>query len=106
MNNEDKKGRRKCERRHFREDILIDEVIACASSDISENGLYVCMMQPLEDNRIISVTIPFKGAKIIVKGQVRYSHPGIGMGVVFIDLNDEQRSMIRELVKSPEEYPD
>jgi len=100
MNDEGIRERRKCERCHFREDILIDGMTSCASSDISENGLYVCMMQPLEKDRIIEVTIPFKGKKIIVKARVRYSHPGIGMGLVFIDLSDEQRSMIRELIKS------
>ncbi len=98
MDDRNKKEHRDCERCHFREDILIDEV-PCASSDISENGLYVCMMQPLEKDRIIDVTIPSKGKKITVKARVLYSHPGIGMGLIFIDLNDEQRSMIRELIK-------
>ena len=100
MNDEGKRERRKCERCHFREHILIDDTTTCVSSDISENGLYVCMMQPLEKDRIIEVTIPFKEKKIIVKARVQYSHPGIGMGLVFIDLSDEQRLMIRELMKS------
>ena len=103
MDDKDKKERRKCERCHFREDILIDDMITCVSSDISENGLYVCMMQPLEKDRIIDVTIPFKGRKIIVKARIQYSDPGIGTGLIFIDLNEEQRSMIRELIKSIKE---
>jgi hypothetical protein len=81
----------------------IDDTTTCVSSDISENGLYVCMMQPLEKDRIIDVTIPFKGKKIIVRARVQYSHPGIGAGLIFIDLNDEQRSMIRELIASIKE---
>jgi hypothetical protein len=103
MDDKDKIDCRKCKRCHFREDILIDDAITCVSSDISENGLYVCMIQPLEKERIIDVTIPFKGRKIIVKTQVQYSHPGIGMGLIFIDLKEEQRSMIRELIKSIKE---
>jgi hypothetical protein len=103
MDDKDKKECRKCERYHLREDILIEDTITCVSSHISENGLYVCMIQPLEKDRIIDVTIPFKGRKIIVKARVLYSHPGIGMGLIFIDLNDEQRSMIIELIKSIKE---
>jgi len=98
----DKKERRSCERCHFIEHILIDQV-PCTSWDISETGLYVCMIQPLEKNRISDITIPLKGRKIIVKAQVLYSHPGIGMGLIFIDLNDEQRSMIRELIQVKKE---
>jgi hypothetical protein len=103
MDDKDKKERRKCERCNFREDILIDDTITCVSSDISENGLYVCMMQTLEKDKIIDVTIPFKGRKIIAKARVQYSHPSIGTGLIFIDLNDEQRSMVRELLKSIKE---
>ncbi len=106
MDDKDKKELRKCERCHFREDILIDDMTTCVSSDISENGLYVCIMQPLEEDRIVNVTIPFKGRKIIVKARVHYSHPGIGTGLIFIDLNDEQRSMIRGLMKSLTSSPD
>ena len=38
--------------------------------------------------------------KITVKAEVKYCQPGIGMGIAFIDLNDEQRAKIRELVES------
>jgi len=92
--------RRKGERHNFREDIVIDDIVKCTTSDISQDGLYVCMMQPLEQGKMIRVTIPFKGNKIIVKAQVRSSHPSIGMGVVFIDLNAEQRGRIKELIES------
>lgn len=102
MNNEAEKERRKSERFPFRQDVLIDEV-PCASSDISEDGLYVCMMQPLEKDSICNVTIPLKGKKITVKARTLYSHPGIGMGLIFIDLNDKQRLMIRKLIKSIKE---
>jgi hypothetical protein len=103
MNDKYKEERRKCERRHFREHILIDNTMTCVSSDISENGLYVCTMQPFEKNTIVNVTIPFKENKIIVRARVAYFNPGIGVGLIFVDLNDEQRSMLRELIKSIKE---
>ncbi len=84
MSDKDKKERRKCERCHLREDILIDDVITCVSSDISENGLYVCMMQPLEKDRIIGVTIPFKGKKIIVKARFNIHIRGSEWGLYLL----------------------
>jgi hypothetical protein len=103
MDDKDKEERRKCERRYFREEIRVGDTITCVSSDISENGLYAYMMQPLKKDGIVDVTIPFKGREIIVKARVQYCHPGIGIGLIFIDLNDEKRSMIRELIKSIKE---
>jgi hypothetical protein len=103
MDDKNREERRKCERYHFREHMLIDDTITCVSSDISKNGLYVCMMQSLEEGRIIKLAIPFKGKKIILRARVQYSHPGIGAGLIFVDFNDEQRSMIRELMESIKE---
>lgn len=100
MNNEDKEERRKYERFLFREDILIDGSRMCTSMDISEIGLYVSAMQFYKNNSVIDITIPFKGDKLTVKAQVRHCQPGIGMGIMFVDLNAEQRAKIKELIES------
>jgi two-component system, chemotaxis family, chemotaxis protein CheY len=100
MDNEGEKERRKCERFPFREDILIDGTRISTSMDISEGGLYISAMQSYEKNSVIDVVIPFKGEKLTFKAQVRYCQPGIGMGVMFIDLNAEQRGNIKELIES------
>jgi|WetSurSiteA1Bulk_404760.scaffolds.fasta_scaffold02746_3 CheY-like chemotaxis protein len=98
MQNEHQPERRKHERIPFREDILIDGTRMSTSMDISEDGLYISAMQAYEENSFIEVTIPFKEEKLTVKAQVRHCQPGIGMGVMFIDLNDEQKAKIQELM--------
>ena len=105
MDNEGEKERRKCERFPFREDILIDGTRMSTSMDISEGGLYISAIQYCEKNSVIDVTIPFKGEKLTFKAQVRYCQPGIGMGVMFIDLNAEQRGKIKELIESITKKP-
>lgn len=106
MDNEDKKDRRKYERFPFREDIQIDGTSMCTSMDISEIGLYISAMQSYEINSVIDLTIPFKGGKLTVKAQVRHCQPGIGMGVILVDLNAEQRANIKELIESITKKPD
>jgi CheY-like chemotaxis protein len=105
MNNEDKKEQRKYERFLFREDILIDGTRMCTSMDISEIGLYISAMQYYENNSVIDITIPFKGGKLTVKAQVRHCQPGIGMGVMFVDLNAEHRAKIKELIEGITKKP-
>lgn len=48
---------------------------------------------------MIEVTIPSGWEQITVKAQVIFCQPGIGMGIRFVDLNDEQKEKIRELVE-------
>jgi CheY-like chemotaxis protein len=105
MDNEGEKELRKCERFPFREDILIDGTRMSTSMDISEGGLYISAIQSYEKNSVIDVTIPFKGEKLTFKAQVQYFQPGIGIGVMFIDLNAEQRGKIKELIESITKKP-
>ena len=49
---------------------------------------------------MIDLIIPMKGEKITPKAQVKYCQPGIGVGLAFANLNDEQGAKIKELVDS------
>lgn len=103
MENEYAENRRKNERYFFREHVLIDGTIPCTISDISENGLYVSAVQQFEEDRIVSITIPFKDKKVTVRAKVQYCQPGIGMGVMFVDLYNEQKSFLREIIEHLDE---
>ncbi|MFZ5907349.1 MAG: PilZ domain-containing protein [Nitrospirota bacterium] len=92
--------RRKHERIPFREEVLIDGTRMSTCMDISEDGLYISGIQSYEENSFIQVTIPFQEEKVTVKAQVRYCQPGIGIGVMFVDMTDEQRTKIQELLQS------
>jgi hypothetical protein len=100
MGNLDTRQHRKYERFPFREELLIDGTNMCSSMDICEGGLYISVIQNFEQNSIINVTIPFKGEKLAVQANVRYCQPGIGVGIMFVDLHDEQKVMIKELIAS------
>jgi hypothetical protein len=99
MNVQDKEERRKHKRFPFREDILIDGTIMCTSNDIGDGGLYVSAIQYFEENSIVNVTIPSKGKKLTVKARVQYCQPGIGTGLMFVELSGEQKTEIRELIE-------
>jgi hypothetical protein len=90
--------RRKFRRFPFREDIVIDGTNMCSSMDISEGGLYVSAIQAFDIDSILRVTFPFKGQMVTFSTRVRYCQPGIGMGLMFVDLTDEQKVVLRELL--------
>lgn len=100
MDNEDKRERRKHERHPCKEEILIEGIRLSTIIDVSEGGLYIDAMQACEENSVIDVGIPYKGRKVKFKVQVQYCQPGIGMGTMFIALNDEQREIITNLIES------
>jgi len=99
MNNKDIKECRIYKRFPFREDILIDGTGMCRSRNISESGLYISTIQSFKKNSVLDVTIPFMGRKLTVDAQVRHSQPGVGMGMMLVDLNAEQRAKIKKLIE-------
>jgi hypothetical protein len=96
MDNQDKEERRKYERFHFREDIFIDGT-RCTCMDISENGIYVAA-QYFATGEVVNVTFPFKGRNITLKGQVQHGENGVGVGIDFIDVNDDDKATIKQLI--------
>ena len=100
MSDQERTERRKHVRIPFIEDILLDGMNLCTSTDISKGGLFISTIQPFEVGNVVEISIPLRDGKITVKAQVKHSQPGIGAGVMFIELNDEQRAKIKELVES------
>ena len=84
----------------FREHILIDGTKLCTTTDICEGGLFVSAIQYFDENSVIEVTIPFRGAKLMFKAVVKYYQYGIGMGIMFIDLSEDQKAQIKEIIAS------
>jgi hypothetical protein len=90
---------RKHKRFLFRADMVVEGTNTCSSMDISESGVYLSTIQYFEENHLVNISIPLDRENLAIKGEVKYCQPGIGMGVMFVGLSDEQRVKIRELVK-------
>jgi len=90
---------REYQRYPFQEDIVINNAVSCMSNNIGENGLSVSTLQSFVENSIITVNIPFQGEKISVRAKVRYCQVGIGMGIEFIDLSNEQETKINSIIE-------
>ena len=103
MHDQSGKERRKSKRYPFRGDIRIDGTKLSSSMDISEGGIYLSTIQYFDMHQDVEVSIPFNDETLIVKGHVIHFQTGIGMGVMFIDLSNEQRAKIKELIQSLEE---
>ena len=97
--------RRHDERFPFIADVVLDGSRRCAISDISEGGIYISAIQAFEEGAIMDVTIPFRGEEVKVKGQVRHSQQGIGVGIMFVDLDDAQKKKISEMVEAARGTP-
>jgi len=91
---------RKCERIPFVEDIIVDGTSWVRSADISEEGIFISSLQALKRDSVVELTIPIKQEKLTVKAKVQFCDKMVGLGLRFIDLSEEQKTKIKDLIKS------
>jgi hypothetical protein len=61
-------------------------------------GCYIETVSPFRPGTKLELLIGACGLQVRLQGEVRYSHPGEGMGVMFTDLSEPKRGELAHLV--------
>ena len=69
-------------------------------SDVSATGAFIDCMTEIPKGSKVKVKFMLGSREIGVTAEVAHSMPGFGMGERFLDLGDEDRRAIEELVKT------
>lgn len=85
-------------------DLTINDSIVCKAFDISEGGMYVLTDHFFNPGSILKISFLFRNEKIEILAKVKYCHEGVGIGIMFIDLDDILKGKIKELVKDIKQY--
>jgi CheY-like chemotaxis protein len=71
----------------------------CNIADISETGCYIEMARPFPWGTQLELELRTQDLRLKLKGTVRSSHPGTGMGLQFSFDNEEQQRQLQEIVQ-------
>jgi hypothetical protein len=71
-----------------------------AFADISMHGCYVETVSPYRVGAALAMKLDANGFRVETMGEVRVVYPGLGMGISFANMSDEDRGRLRELVRS------
>lgn len=69
--------------------------------DVSVGGLFVGAKKPFPRDSEVAITFQLKsnGPSVSCRGHVAYSIAGVGMGIQFIDLSEENRQAIEKFIE-------
>jgi Tfp pilus assembly protein PilZ len=98
MNYRERKRQRKKERIQCNIVLKINNSILCNAFDISEGGMYVLTDQSFKPGTVIKISLLFRHEILEIQSKVKYCHEGVGIGIMFIDLDNEMKDKIKELV--------
>ena len=78
--------------------VMINEKIYAKSVDISESGMFLLTAQTFPEGTNITLSFPIGNGVVASKAVVRYPVPNAGIGLLFQDLPEKDRALIREYV--------
>ena len=78
--------------------VMINETVSSKSVDISESGMFLLTSQTFPENTSIKLSFPIGNGVVSVQALVRYFVPYAGIGLLFKELSEEHRALIRAYV--------
>jgi hypothetical protein len=69
-------------------------------TDISLHGCYVEAQATYPVGTVLQLKLTAHGIKVEASGNVRVSYPYLGMGIAFVDMTEENRARLKDLVAS------
>jgi hypothetical protein len=69
------------------------------AADLSQRGCYLDSLNPFPVGAKIQVRIMWGGEEVTCAGIVRESHPGLGMGVAFMDMDEGRTALIEKWIQ-------
>jgi Tfp pilus assembly protein PilZ len=93
-----RKRQRMKERICCNRDFVINDSIVCKAYDISEGGMYVFTDQFFDIGSVVKLSLLIKEEKIEIQAKVKHCHKGVGMGLMFINLDDTLKNKIKDLI--------
>ena len=78
--------------------VMINEKIYAKSVDISESGMFLLTSQTFPEDTNITLSFPIGNGVVAAKAVVRYPVPNAGIGLLFQDLSEKDRALIRDYV--------
>ena len=100
MNYRQRKRKRKQERLPCNITVMINDSLACEAFDIGEGGMYMLTDQPFKLGTILKISLFYGDEKIEIQSKVKYCHKGVGIGIMFIDLDNELKDKIKGFINN------
>ncbi len=91
--------KRKDPRVIFRRQVVINGLMGATGLDLSKSGIYIHTGRNFINGSVVNVSLPLDSHTMHLKARVRHSKPGVGMGLMFLDLTGEQEQMLLDFIK-------
>ncbi|MBI5236104.1 MAG: response regulator [Deltaproteobacteria bacterium] len=92
---------RKQVRLFLKKDVLINTTVKGYALDMSEGGMFIYTHIPFPKDKFIEVQFALKPGEALlsVKAQVRFLQPGVGLGIVFVNMAEPVKERLKKYIE-------
>jgi|GEM_PF-1214751 len=90
--------KRRYPRVRYLQDVLINRAVPAAGASISQGGMFLFTTAPFRSDHQVRVQFMLHELSMELASTVRHYQPGIGMGLMFQDLSEEQEMLVKVYV--------
>ena len=93
---------------HYRELFITyegySEEIPLRPPDLSVRGMFIQTTRRFPEGAVLKIRFRLARSlyEVVVRGEVRYCLPGVGIGIEFVEISAEARRAIKEELRDPE----
>jgi len=80
-------------------DAVVNGSVTCVAFDISEGGVYLKTGNEFKTGSVVKLSLPFRGEKLEISARIKYCLNGVGIGLMFIDLDERVKGKIKALIQ-------
>lgn len=85
----------------LKKDVLINKSVKGYALDMSEGGMFVYTHIPFPKDNLIELRFALKEGEppVVLMAQVRFLQAGVGLGVVFVNVDESVRERLRKFIE-------
>ncbi|MHB8880163.1 MAG: PilZ domain-containing protein [Thermodesulfovibrionales bacterium] len=80
-------------------EVVINGSVTCRVFNINEGGLYIKTADVFTAGKMVTLSLPFRGDQLEISARIKYCNEGVGMGIMFIDLDDALKGKLKALIQ-------
>jgi CheY-like chemotaxis protein len=80
-------------------EVLINNLLTGHVIDIDPDGMFINVPAEIKEGASITLKLNAAGLPLVVKAIVRHSQPGVGIGIQFSGLNEDQEERLAEFIE-------
>ncbi len=89
----------------IKKEVVLNSAISAMGLDLSEQGIYIHTGRNFQLGSTVFISLPLDKGTVFISARVQHSKPGVGMGLMFLNMTLDQKKILCEFLRRQKNAP-